>query len=234
MTSSVPGRSAHNGWPRLGGAILLLALVAACGTSSTTTPSGAAPSLPPATASAAGTASAGSASAGAASAIPGSPTDMLASALEPLRASSTFDTVVTVAGSTVLTAHGRSVGAASTSTVTTESQTVDYVRIPPNAWARQSSGAWVLVAANTAPGAPIDALAAPTSVALDTSGSGATLSAVYPAAALGLTGDPITVAITIQASDVKFAYTVTTSGKTTISTTTLQPGTNDPITAPAP
>ncbi len=158
---------------------------------------------------------------------------VLATALAPLRDASAFGTSVTVDGTVVVSATGRSVGNASTVSVTTGSRTVDYVRIPPKAWARESGLAWVLIDANTAPASPVDVLGAPTSVSGDGVGVGAVLAAIYPAAALGLTGDPITVTVTIGSSAVRFSYSVTTAGKTSISTTTLRPGTADPITAPA-
>jgi hypothetical protein len=154
--------------------------------------------------------------------------------MAPLRASSAFGTTVTVDGATVVTATGRSVGSASTISVTTGDRTVEYIRIPPKAWAREKGGAWVLVVADTAPAAPVDVLGSPASVTGDGSGMGAVLEATYPASALGLTGDPVKVTITIGSTTVRFSYTLTTSGKTTVSTTTLRPSPADPITAPAP
>ena len=221
--TSVSGRLAHLGWPRLGGVILLLAVVTACSPASASPAASAAPS-------------GGSASAGipSASADPGAAADVLAAALAPLQASSAFGTSVTVDGAVVVSATGRSVGSASTISVTTGNRTVEYIRIPPKAWARETGGAWVLVAADAAPAAPVEVLGAPTSVTGDAKGVGAVLEAVYPAAVLGLTGDPVKVTVTIGTEAVRFSYTVTTSGKTTISTTTLRPGTADPIAAPAP
>ena len=220
--TSVTGRLAHFGWSRFGGAILVLAVVTAC------SPAPASPAANPT-----GTtvpAATGANSAPDASAAAG----VLAKALAPLRAASAFGTTVTVDAKTIVSASGRSVGSASTVSVTTGDRTVEYVRIPPKAWARETGGAWVLVAAGTAPASPVEVLGAPTSVTGDGTGVGAVLTAVYPAAALGLTGDPVAVTITIGSAAVRFSYSVTTSGTTTISTTTLRPGTADPITAPAP
>jgi hypothetical protein len=159
---------------------------------------------------------------------------VLAAAIAPLRAASAFGNTVTVDGATVVTATGRSVGSSSMISVTTGKRTVEYIRIPPKAWAREAGGAWVLVVADSAPASPVDVLGAPATVTGDGTGVGAVLEATYPATALGLTGDPVKVTITIGSTAVRFSYTVTTSGKTTISTTTLRPSPADPISAPAP
>ena len=60
------------------------------------------------------------------------------------------------------------------------------------------------------------------------------LQATYPAAAFGLAGDPVKVTVTLGANDVTFGYSVTASGHTTQSTTTLKPAAPDAIVAPAP
>jgi hypothetical protein len=149
-----------------------------------------------------------------------------------LTATSAFSTTVTVDGTTAVTATGRSVGSSSLANVTTGDKSVDYTIIPPKAWARNIGAAWVLIAPDAAPTAPISVLSAPTSVTGTGSGPGTVLQATYPAAALGLTGDPVLITITLGATDVSFDYTVTTSGHKTESMTTLRPGTPDPILAP--
>ncbi len=221
--TSVSGRLAHFGWPRFGGAILLLAVVTAC------SPAAATPAASPA-ATGAPAASSGATT----SANPSSAAGVLAGALAPLRDASAFGTTVTVDGATIVSASGRSTGSASTISVTTGDRTVEYIRIPPKAWAREAGGAWVLMAADTAPVSPVEVLGAPTSVSGNGGGVEAVLTAIYPASVLGLTGDPVTVTITIGSSAVRFSYTATSGGKTTMSTTTLRPGTTDPIAAPVP
>ena len=220
--TTVSGRLAHFGWPRLGGVILLLAVVTACCPAATT----------PASSTSASGAHAGPSGGNAPDAS--SAAGVLAAALAPLQNASAFGTSVTVNGATAVSATGRSVGTASTASVTTGNRTVEYVRIPPKAWAREAGGTWILVAADTAPASPVEVLGSPASVAGDGAGVGAVLTAVYPAAALGLTGDPVTVTITLGTSTVTFSYSVTASGTTTVSTTTLRPGTPDPIAAPTP
>jgi hypothetical protein len=169
------------------------------------------------------------ASASAASAV-----DVLDAALAPLKGASGFSTTVTVDGNPAVTMTGRSAGAASTATVTTGTTSVEYVVIPPKAWARDAGGTWILVAANTAPTAPVNILSAPTSVTGNGSGPGTVLVATYPAAAFGLTGDPVRATVTLGASEVTVGYSVTASGHTTQATTTLKPAAAEPIAAPAP
>ena len=130
-----------------------------------------------------------------------------------------------------VTSAGRSVGGATQLTVTTSGTAVDYIQIPPQAWARQSSGSWVLVGVNEAPSSPLAVLAAPTTLAPDPSNPDI-LMATYPAAALGLEGDPVTVTITLGEA-VTFHYEAETAGHPTVSETTIRPATNlEPITAP--
>jgi hypothetical protein len=159
--------------------------------------------------------------------------DLLAAALESLRAESAFETRVTVDGAVMVSATGRSVGAASELSVTTGTSTVEYVRVPPKAWAREPGGTWVPVEAGTAPGDPLDTLSSPTTLVVSGSDAGVTtFTAMYPAATLGLTGDPVTVTITADGRGVSFTYETETSGRRMTSTTTLRPSAGDPIVAP--
>lgn len=166
-----------------------------------------------------------------ASARPATPGELLAAALAPLHAASAFDTKVTVDGKVAVTSAGRSVDGGTQLTVTTSGKTVDYIQLPPQAWARPSGGAWVLVTVDQAPGSPLGVLAAPTTLAADPSNPAA-LVATYPALNLGLTGDPVTVTITLG-SAVTFHYESNAAGHKTVSQTTIRPSTNlDPIKAP--
>ena len=156
----------------------------------------------------------------------------LAAALKPLLTSSAFETTVKVGGAVVVSAKGRTVGDTSRLTVTTVGRTVEYIEIPPKAWARDGSAAWVLVAVEQAPVAPLGVLAVPLSLAAVPDAGPDTFSATYPAEALGLDGDPLTVTITIAGDTVTFRYAATTAGQPTESTTTIRPAAADPITAP--
>ena len=244
MTLAPEGHASRGGL-RFGGALLLLILaVAACGSSGPSTatsggPTGAPVSTPAGPSAVVSTPPAVAAVPTSTAAAVPTPTplppaaDLLAAALEPLRAELSFETSVTVDGAVVVSANGRSVGAASELSVTTAGRTVDYLRVPPRAWAREAGGKWVLVDAATAPTAPLDVLATPATLALVASdGGSSSLTATYPAAALGLTGDPVTVTITTAAQGVTFTYETTVSGRRTASTTTLRPSAGDPIVAP--
>jgi hypothetical protein len=216
----VPAR----GWLRLGGAILLAFLVSGC----------AAGESSPSLGARLGSTGAVPSEAAASQAPSATPAELLATALAPLQAAAEFETKVTVDDAVVVTSTGRSMGGSSQQTVTTGGKAVEYVHIPPSAWARQSGGSWVLVAADQAPGSPLDALAAPATLEVTARGGTAvTLRATYPAAALGLEGDPITVEITLDQSSVTFTYRVEAAGHLSVSATTVRPSTvQDPIVAP--
>lgn len=157
---------------------------------------------------------------------------MLAAALAPLQGAAEFETTVTVDGQVAVSSAGRSVGGATQLTVTISGKAVDYVQIPPNAWARESGGSWLLVAVNEAPGSPLATLAAPITLDGPFSRLPETLLATYPAAALGLEGDPVTVTITLGPA-VNFQYQADAAGHATVSETTIRPAISlDPITAP--
>ena len=235
-----PEGHASRGGLRFGGALLLLILaLAACGSSGPSPATADGPTGAPVSTSAGPSAVVSTPSAVVSTSATAAPTptpvagDLLAAALEPLRAELSFETSVTVDGAVVVSATGRSVGAASELSVTTAGRTVDYLRVPPRAWAREAGGSWVLVDATTAPTAPLDVLSTPATLALVASDGGSSgLTATYPAAALGLTGDPVTVTITTDARGVTFTYETTVSGRKTTSTTTLRPSAGDPIVAP--
>jgi hypothetical protein len=162
---------------------------------------------------------------------PASPAELLAAALAPLHAANEFETKVTVDGQVAVTSAGRSVDGGTQLTVTTSGKTVDYIQLPPQAWARQSGGSWVLITVDEAPGSPLGVLAAPTTLETDPSNPAA-LVATYPALSLGLAGDPVTVTITLG-TEVTFHYEAVTAGHPTVSETTIRPSTNlDPIKAP--
>jgi len=209
------------GWPRFGGAILFILLVAAgCGGGGS------------AASGSAGTPGAGAPSATVSGGVL-SPTAVarLAEVLTPLQKAARFKTTVEVDGKVAVSAVGRSVGDKSRMTVTTGDRTVDYMAAPPKAWARDQGGKWVLVAAADSPTPPLAVLAAPATLEL-ADGEGATFRATYEATTLGLTGDPIAVAITIDGTAITFRYELEVGGHKTSSTTTITPGSTDPIVPP--
>jgi hypothetical protein len=221
--NAVPSTHPARGWFRSGGAILIVFLAAGCGAAEDSSPT--------ISASASAHGSAGAGSGGPPSSVPVTPAAMLAAALAPLQAASDFETTVTVDGAVAVSSAGRSVGGSTQLTVATSGKAVDYVQVPPQAWARQSGASWVLVAVDEAPASPLGVLSAPLTLGLDPSGA-ATLVATYPAAALGLAGDPVTVTITLGAA-VTFRYEADASGHPTTSETIIRPPVSqDPIVAP--
>lgn len=158
---------------------------------------------------------------------------MLAAALAPLQGAAEFQTTVTIDGVVAVTSQGRSVGGATQLSVTTSGTTVEYIQMPPQAWARQSGGSWVLVAVDEAPGNPLSVLAAPTTLEGPFSRLPDTFRATYLAAALGLAGDPVSVEITLDGSSATFTYQTDMAAHPAVSQTRIAPTTQlDPIVAP--
>ena len=223
---STPRYHASRGWLRFGGAILFMSLVAGCGSGG----AGRSPGVS-ATSSGSPVANGASGSSGAAASAEPAAT-LLKAALKPLLAASMFDTAVSLDGSVVVSAKGRTLGDNARLTVTTSGKSVEYIEIPPKAWAREGTGAWVLVAGAAAPVAPLKVLATPLTLVAATGGAPGTFTATYPAKALGLTGGPLTVTISIVGDAIAFQYQATTAGHATSSLTTLRPGPADPVKAP--
>lgn len=159
-------------------------------------------------------------------------TDILAAAMAGLDAGSQFDSTVTVDGTVATALTGRTIGSAASLTVTTGDRTVEYVRIPPTAWAREPGASWLVIDAAQAPNSPLDALREPLSLERDAVSAGTVLNATYPAAALGLEGDPVPVTIAIDADTVTFRYAETSAGHEVVSTTILRPTTDTTPIAP--
>ncbi len=168
---------------------------------------------------------------------PGTPepaaSEILSTALAALDAASDFQTTVTVDGTVATELAGHTVGSGTALVATTQGRMVEYVRIPPNAWAREPGATWVVVDAEQAPQSPLAALATPTTLELGPAGTGTTLQATYPAAALGLEGDVAPVSIAIDGTTVTFSYEQVSNGRTIISSTVLRPAADTtPIVAP--
>ncbi|MES2209382.1 MAG: hypothetical protein V4515_04265 [Chloroflexota bacterium] len=158
---------------------------------------------------------------------------VLAGALAPLDAASDFDSSVSIDGVVSASIAGRSVGSSTQMTVTSAGRTVEYLRVPPTAWAREPGGTWLVVAGAEAPASPLSVLATPATLAF--AEDGVTLVATYPAAALGLAGEPVQVTITIDGTTVVFRYETKISERTVVSTTTVRPAaSSEPIATPAP
>jgi hypothetical protein len=209
---------AFRDWLRLGGASLLLLGAVACSPGTPTTgPASRSPEASPA----------------ATATDPG--LALLTAVLAPIRLAATFESTVTVGDAVAISSTGRIVGEASRTTVKREDRTVEYVQVPPGAWARDTGGKWVLVTADQAPGNPLDVLGAPTSVesAAEPAAGGTRLVATYPAEALGLSGEAVRVTIVIDGDAVTFRYETTVGEATASSETTLRPDPSpEPIVPP--
>ena len=228
MLSALVTHASPRGWLRFGGAILFLSLVAGCGATGNSPAGAASGSAGPVVSRAPTSAASGASSVSASPAA-----TLLAQALKPLQTASSYETTVKIGGVVAVSATGRTAGTATKSTVTTGGRSIDYIEIPPKAWARDGTAAWVVIAAAQAPTAPLDVLAAPLTLrTADGVTTGDTFTATYPATALGLEGDPLTVTITIEGDTVTFRYAATAAGRETESTTTIRPAPADPITAP--
>jgi hypothetical protein len=210
--------SISRGWHQLAGVILVLGALAGCSPG------------PPAAAGAPGSASAPGPNQ--TSAATTGPAAALSSAISAIQAAAEFETTVSVDGAVVLTSTGRSVANASSQSVTSEGRTVEYIHVPPSAWVRVDGGSWVLLTADEAPGSPLDVLASPDSVhSLDASAT--SLTATYPAEALGLTGDPITVSLEIDGSTITARYDTLVGDRSASSVTVMRPSTSTaPIVPP--
>lgn len=218
----------HVGAARRASLILVLALVAACGstTPSATTPVPASASPNPGGSSAAPGASAATAV-----------SDRLATAINALAESYTYSATVTVGGTTVSTAEGRSVNGSSEFTLTSGGKTVTSRAIPPKAWVQQSGGDWVAVSGKVPAGSPIAGLAAPSSATLvSDDAAGLVVDASYPPAALGLAGSKAQRVHLAVAPDgaITVTYETALNGSPAASSSVFKPASGlDPITAPS-
>ena len=240
MMHTPSDRRRHNlsGWLRAGGAILVVGLaVAACSSSSansaaTSVPANSGSSTPSATAAVPGATTAPTA--------PGetvAPNVALTAALDGLAPGYQFESNASLGDSTPLSISGRVIGSGSDLAVTNGGVTVEYVQVPPQAWARDQNGDWVELTSDVPVSNPLDSLKQPTSVdnAAD-SPAGRHLQASYPASALGGVGaDPVAVDIVIGADgSITATYPATVGSQQATITSILRPAADTtPITAPA-
>jgi hypothetical protein len=160
----------------------------------------------------------------------------LANALDGLKAGYTFTTTVTVRDTVATRATGRWTGGASEFDLIAAGVAVTYRSVPPTAWVRQADGTWTKLD-GPAPGAdPLAALRTPATLAiLSDDAAGLKLSAGYPASALGLDGaDNVTVQLTVAADgSLDVAYTATTgTGSGSVQTRMSPSPDQQPIVAP--
>ena len=160
----------------------------------------------------------------------------LTTALGALQAGYTFQTTVTVAGTVATRASGRWTGGASEFEVIAAGVSLTYRSVPPSAWVQQANGAWTKLDGPAPNADPLSALGKPSTIqVVSEDASGVTLSASYPASALGLDGtDAVQVQIVVAADgSLDVTYTGTTkAGPASVETRLTANATQAPITAP--
>ncbi len=221
MMRTPSDRRRHNltGWLRASGAILVVGLIAAACSSSST--KSAATSTP---------ANSGSSTPSATTGIPGATSAPTVPAYQ-------FESNASLGDSTPLSISGRVIGSGSDLAVTNGGVTVEYVQVPPQSWARDQNGEWVALTSDVPVSSPLAALKQPTNVAdAADSAAGRHLQATYPASALGGAGaDPVAVDIVIGADgSITATYPATVGSQQATITSILRPvADTTPITAPA-
>jgi hypothetical protein len=163
--------------------------------------------------------------------------DRLTTTLQALIPGYTFDATVTIGGTVATHASGRWVSGSGEFLIEAQGGELLYRTIPPRAWVHADDSGWVELDSGSPLGNPIDALNKP--LTLDIVGGqrgGLDVQATYPAAAFGLSGEPITVEFTLGADgSVVATYRAETPGGTAVSTTRMTPATNlEPVVAPSP
>ena len=159
----------------------------------------------------------------------------LTSTLQALVPGYTFEATVTVAGGVATRATGRWVNGAGDFVIAAQDAELTYRTVPPRAWVHDDESGWIELDSGSPLGNPIDALLKPTS--LETVGEqGGTLNlrGTYPAATLGLPGDPVTVDLALRADgSVVATYRTPTPAGEAVSETRMTPAANlAPVTAP--
>jgi hypothetical protein len=240
MMHTPSDRRRHNltGWLRASGAILVVGLVAVgCSSSAGNSTATSAPVNSESSTTTATTAVPGTTSTPTAPAVTTPPNVALTAALDALAPGYQFESNASLGNSTPLSISGRVIASGSDVAVTNGGVTVEYVQVPPQAWARDQKGDWVALTSDIPVKSPLDSLKQPTSVdnAPD-SAAGRHLQATYPASALGGAGEaPVAVDIVIGADgSVTATYPATVGSQQATITSILRPAADTtPITAPA-
>jgi hypothetical protein len=166
-------------------------------------------------------------------ALPDGPTVLLQS-LDALAPGYHFVITVTLDGQVALTTEGDQIGLSSRQTVTSQGVAVSYIVLPEGTW-KGEAGVWDELEVPTPAVDPLAVFRAPSAVTVTGhSAELTTLSATYPAAALGLTGDqPVAVAIELTGTSLR-SLSYTTPDGTGTSRTDISPLVDTtPITSPS-
>jgi len=137
---------------------------------------------------------------------------LLGQALDAIVPGYHFTTTVTVDGVVTLTADGDRVADGTRLSLTGQGAVVAYVITPDGTWVQPDGGTWEALDSGPANTDPIAALKSPTTVQVDGVDATVTrLTTTVPATALGIPGDPATVATVQVAIDGTTLHDITYS-----------------------
>jgi hypothetical protein len=162
--------------------------------------------------------------------------DRLTTTLQALVPGYTFEATVFLDGNMATRASGRWLNGAGEFVIEAQGGALIYRTVPPQAWVHEDDSGWIELDSGSPLGNPIDALLKPTTLAtVGGEGGGLDVRATYPAAALGLSGDPVIVDLALGADgSVTATYRTDTPGGTAVSETRMTPANNlEPVVAPA-
>jgi hypothetical protein len=160
---------------------------------------------------------------------------LLVAALESYRDGYEFVATTAVNDQEAVVQTGRWFADASQLTVGSSEAEVEYIVTASGQWARLPDGEWEQIDGAPDVAFPLGPMATPQSIELIAGhGDTATAAAVYPAAAMGLSGDPIEVVLDFRRGVlVGMSFTTDIEGNAVESTTSLSPlSDTTPITAP--
>jgi hypothetical protein len=160
----------------------------------------------------------------------------LATTLQALIPGYTFEATVSLDGDVASRASGRWLNGTGEFAIEAQGGALIYRTVPPQAWVHEDESGWTELDSGSPLGNPIDALLKPTNLAtVAEQGDTLDLRATYPAAVLGLSGDPVTVDLTLGADgSVTATYRASTPSGEAVSETLMTPAANlEPVTAPA-
>lgn len=159
----------------------------------------------------------------------------LTTTLQALIPGYTFEATVSLDGDVASRASGRWLNGTGEFAIEAQGGAVIYRTVPPRAWVHEAESGWIELDSGSPLGNPIDALLKPTALAtVGEQGGALSMKATYPAAALGLSGDPVTVDLNLASNgSVTATYRTPTPAGEAFSETVMTPAANlEPVTAP--
>jgi hypothetical protein len=166
---------------------------------------------------------------------PPDPSELLADALQRYSAGYEFRASAAVNDQEATVQAGRWLDGASQITVQSGDGEVEYIITAAGQWVRLPDGEWEEIEAAPSVAYPLEAMTTPDSLELIAStGDTVSVSAFYPAAVVGLSGDPVEVVLDFEKGNlVGVSFTVDADGNIIESTTSLSPLADaTPIVAP--